>query len=147
MQRSASRERAFLLLFEHLFSDYSLEKILDVKSKILDDDYVLDHFSREIFNGVVLNELKIDKVIEVFAKKWDKSRLSRVTLCILRIALYEIMFRRDIPNNVSASEAVLLAKKYGTDQEYIFVNGILGSVCSKYEQEIGCQCEVVDAVS
>ena len=147
MQRSVSRERAFLLLFEHVFSGYSLSKILDIKSRIREGGYVLNSFTRELFDGVVLNEEKIDSVVESCTKKWSKDRLSKVSLCILRIAVYEILFRTDIPNSVSVNEAVNLAKKYGTDLEYAFVNGILGTVCSKADKKSIRRKEVVNAVS
>lgn len=148
MQRSVSREKAFLLLFEHVFNGYSLSKILSIKAKFSETGYALDPFSRDLFNGVVLNEAKIDAMIESCAKRWSKDRLSKVSLCILRIAIYEIMFREDIPDNVSANEAVNLAKKYGTDFEYTFVNGILGTICTKGKSsEVDRQNKFVGAVS
>ena len=136
MQRSSSREKAFLLLFENSFNGYSLEKILEIKLSLLREDYILDNFSVEIFNGVKENERKIDEVIENSLNNWKMERISRVSLCALRIAIFEILYRKDIPEGVSANEAVNLAKKYGGETEYAFVNGILGSVCSKEKKYV-----------
>ena len=136
MQRSLGREKAFLLLFENSFNKYPLEKILKIKLDLLEEDYKIDAFSKELFYGVKENEEKIDITIENNLKNWKKSRVSRVSLCILRIAVYEILFRKDIPNNVSANEAVNLAKKYGVEAEYAFVNGVLGAVCSKEKEPV-----------
>lgn len=137
VQRSSSREKAFLLLFENSFSGYPLRKILEIKLSILGEDCVLDNFSVEIFNGVKENEKKIDEIIENHLSNWKKERISRVSLCALRIAIFEILYRKDIPESVSANEAVNLAKKYGGETEYAFVNGILGAVCSKEKKIVG----------
>ena len=136
VQRSFSREKAFLLLFENSFNEYPLEKILKIKSSTLGEENAVDGFSKEIFDGVKANEKKIDEVIENNLSNWKKGRISAVSLCILRIAIFEILFREDIPDSVSASEAVNLAKKYGEETEYAFVNGILGSICSKTEKAV-----------
>lgn len=141
MQRASAREKAFLLLFENSFNGYSLNKIIETKSLLNKRRCSFDAFTSELFNGVKKNEEKLDSLISSCSVRWSKDRLSRISLCILRVALYEILFREDIPENVSASEAVNLAKKYGTDVEYTFVNGILGTVCSKNKKKdllVGC---------
>lgn len=141
MQRACAREKAFLLLFENSFNNYSLNEIISTKSLVGGKNYILDKFTMELFNGVKENEEMLDSLISSVSVRWNKDRLSRVSLCILRIALYEILFRCDIPKNVSASEAVNLAKKYGIEGEYIFVNGILGTICSENEKKnlsVGC---------
>lgn len=141
MQRTSAREKAFLLLFENSFNKYSLDKIISTKSTLGGKNYILDKFIIELFNGVKENEQKLDSLVSSISVRWNKDRLSKVSLCILRIALYEILFREDIPENVSASEAVNLAKKYGTEIEYTFVNGILGTICSESKKKnlsIGC---------
>ena len=141
MQRACAREKAFLLLFENSFNNYSLNEIISTKSLVGGKNYILDKFTMELFNGVKENEETLDSSISSVSVRWNKDRLSRVSLCILRIALYEILFRCDIPKNVSASEAVNLAKKYGIEGEYIFVNGILGTICSENEKKnlsVGC---------
>lgn len=134
MQRVLDREKAFILLFENSFHNYSLNEIASVKSFLSGKEYAVSKFTKDVFCGALENKEKLDYLISAHTVKWDKERLSRVSLCILRIALYEILFRDDIPENVSASEAVNLAKKYGTDSEYTFVNGILGTVCSKSKE-------------
>ena len=118
MQRACAREKAFLLLFENSFNNYSLNEIISIKSLVGGKNYILDKFTMELFNGVKENEEMLDSLVSSVSVKWSKDRLSRVALCVLRIALYEILFRCDIPKNVSASEAVNLAKKYGIEIDY-----------------------------
>lgn len=134
MQRTLDREKAFILLFENSFHNCSLNEIINVRSFISGKEYALSKFTKDIFCGALKNQEKLDYLISAHAVKWNKDRLSRVSLCILRVALYEILFRNDIPESVSVNEAVNLAKKYGTDSEYMFVNGILGTVCSKSKE-------------
>ena len=135
MQRSASREQAFLLLFENSFNNYPLNKLLEVKLCENQKSYKIDDFSKELFLGVKSNENSLNETIARYSKNWNKDRISRVSSCILKIATYEILFRADIPNSVSVNEAVNLAKKYGTEAEYAFVNGVLGKICPKQENE------------
>jgi len=85
-----------------------------------DKAYILD-----IVNGVFSNLAELDAVVETNAKGWKLPRLARIDLSILRLSIYEIKFREDIPFSVSINEAVELAKKYGTNDSGSFINGIL----------------------
>ena len=78
--------------------------------------------------GVLNNKEKIDNLIEKHAIGWKLNRISRVDLSILRVSIYEILFRDDIPYNVSVNEAIELAKKYSTNEAGSFINGILSKV-------------------
>lgn len=80
----------------------------------------------DVLYGVHRNKEKIDRAIEKYSKGWKLSRISKVDLSILRLAIYEIVFRDDIPLNVSINEAVELAKNYSGEESGAFVNGILG---------------------
>ena len=68
---------------------------------------------------------QIDEMINEKAEKWDTARMSKVDLTILRLAVYEIMFDDSVPTGVAINEAVELAKKFGQDASFSFVNGIL----------------------
>ena len=70
----------------------------------------------------------IDALLQKYAIGWDLSRMGKAEISILRLAAYEILFDADIPEKVAANEAVELAKKYGTNESYGFINGILGKV-------------------
>ena len=77
----------------------------------------------------MLNLEEIDKIIsDHLSAKWKLNRISKVSLSILRLAVYEMKFVEDIPTNVTINEAVELSKKFSGEEEYKFVNGILGAV-------------------
>ena len=77
------------------------------------------------------NQEYIDNMIEVHSKGWKIGRISKVDLSIMRLSIYEICFRNDIPLNVSVNEAVELAKKYSNEDAGSFVNGILSKVSTR----------------
>ena len=77
--------------------------------------------------GVANREDELNGFIQKFSIGWDVSRISRLTRCILQLAIYEIMYMEDIPTGVAISEAVRLSKKYDSPETGSFVNGILGS--------------------
>lgn len=83
--------------------------------------------------GIMENKQKIDSLISNGLENWEISRLSKVDLAILRIAVYEIVFAEDIPNAVAANEAVQLAKKFSEDKAPKFINGVLGNVIKQVE--------------
>lgn len=82
-------------------------------------------FAEELVKGVAANREVIDGKIVTQSKNWTISRISRVDLNILRIAFFELLFRSDIPKNVTINEAIEVAKKFGTEESPAFVNGIL----------------------
>ena len=126
MTRSEQREQAFLLVFERTFKEETLEEILE--SAQLARDLEITDFAKQIFNGVIENQNKIDSLIDNNSVGWKKERLSRVTLSALRLAIYEMLYEDSIPNNVSINEAVEIVKKYGTKKDSSFANGILSGV-------------------
>lgn len=128
MGRRASREIAMKLLYQLEIQRDSREEQIsntleqhDIKDK--DREYILD-----IVDGVFNNKEDIDMAIEKYSKGWKLSRISKVDLAILRLSIYEICHRDDIPFNVSINEAVEMAKSYSGDESGSFVNGILGKI-------------------
>lgn len=85
-------------------------------------------FADPLIRGAVENREKIDGEIKKHAKNWDMHRMAVVDRNILRLAIYEMLFREDIPPVVSINEAVDIAKKFSTDDSGRFVNGILDKV-------------------
>ena len=71
-------------------------------------------------------KISIDEHIQNNIEGWDIHRLARVDLSILRIAIYELLYRDDIPVQVSINEAIEISKKYSTEDSSKFINGILG---------------------
>lgn len=133
MTRKEERELLFLLLFENDFNNYDLSEIVENKKAFDLKDFEITDFVEQIFLGVKDNKNMIDDLISSHSLKWGKNRISKVSINILRLAIYEILFRDDIPKNVSINEAVELAKKYGVSSESSFINGVLGSVVKEVQ--------------
>lgn len=125
LSRSEAREQAFMLLFSRSFVQEPLEDTLADAEELFEGG-VCD-YARVVVMGIEAVQDEIDADIARFLKKgWSLSRISRTSLTILRLAVYEIKFLDSIPDSVSVNEAVELAKKYTIDESG-FVNGILGS--------------------
>ena len=127
MTRSEAREQAFILLFEKIFNPE--QSIGDMKAVAEEcGTFVVDPFAERLGAAAIDYTPESDKLIEANLRGWKLARLPKVTLAILRLAVAEIMLFDDVPDSVSANEAVELAKKYGGDEAPSFINGLLGSV-------------------
>lgn len=127
MTRSEAREQAFILLFEKIFNPE--QSVADMKAVAEEcGTFAMDAFSERLSTVAVDHTDECDRQIEENLRGWKLSRLPKVTLAILRLALAEILFCDDIPDSVSVNEAVELAKKYGGEEAPKFVNGLLGTV-------------------
>jgi N utilization substance protein B len=84
-----------------------------------------------ILDGAWERQEEIDALIGKYSKRWKVSRISKVDLAILRVAIYEILSIADIPVSVSINEAVELAKRYGSEDSGSYVNGILGRIAAE----------------
>lgn len=80
-----------------------------------------------VVTGVANRSDDLNEEIQKFSIGWDISRISRLTRCVLQLAMFEILYVEDVPTGVAISEAVRLAKKYDGDDTGAFVNGILGT--------------------
>jgi N utilization substance protein B len=89
----------------------------------VEKDYLI-----EVIEGIEENKISIDQIISNNIKGWTLGRLSRIDITILRICIYEIKNRNDIPARVSINEAIELAKKFSSEAASSFINGVLGSI-------------------
>ena len=128
MTRKEARNQAFVLIFEKSINNDSLEDIIEAARECRDFLEDEDGYTLKVFNGVFENVEKIDEIISNNLSGWTINRISRVSLAVLRLAIYEIMFMEDIPNAVSVDEAVELCKTYSVQDDAAFVNGVLGTV-------------------
>ncbi len=128
MSRKLARGMAVCFLFQVEFQRENIkEQVEDFLVSYGEASYDKDYFL-EVINGV-LNSLKeIDELIESKVKSWTIDRIAKMDLPILRVAIYEMKHRDDIPVGVSINEAVELAKKYGSDDSARFINGLLGQI-------------------
>ncbi|MBR7092980.1 MAG: transcription antitermination factor NusB [Clostridia bacterium] len=127
MNRREARELAFVLLFEQTFSPQTaIGDILQVAGEARGVEE--DGFALSLAQGTAEHLEDIDAKISAYSVNWNKDRLSRVALSLLRLCVYEIFYRDDIPVSVSINEAVELAKTYGGADDASFVNGVLGGI-------------------
>ena len=126
--RRKARELAVQVLFSLDFGNQSPEQAFELICKNFDANKKVREFSKELVLGVWENREKIDEEIRKVSKNWRLERMSRVDRAILRLATYELLFRDDIPPKVSINEAIELGKKFGDDNSYSFINGILDSI-------------------
>ena len=126
MKRSESRESLFILMFQAtFFKDVDINEIIDNATE--EGEIVIDDFAKKSFEEIMGNIEEIDASISKYLNNRSISRLSRVALSVLRIAVYEISKLDDVPSSVSINEAVNLVKKYDTQESAAYVNGVLGS--------------------
>jgi N utilization substance protein B len=82
-------------------------------------------FGEEIIDGVIKNQAGIDAQIKVLAQNWEFERIAKIDLAILRIAMFEMLHRKDIPPVVSINEAIDISKQFSNADSKRFINGIL----------------------
>lgn len=124
MTRREAREQAFMLVFETSFQNLPVGELIE--NAVDGRDLEIDDYALKAATAVQQNQTAIDAIIEQHSTKWKLSRLPRVTLSILRLAVGELCFVEDVPEGAVVNEAVELAKKYGGEEDASYVNGVLG---------------------
>ncbi len=128
MTRSALREQVFKLLFRIEFN--SIEDMQEQCGLFFDESDVNisdkdSAYIRAKYDRIMEHKDEIDAAIDEKAKGWTTERMSKVDLTIIRLGVYEILYDDDVPAGVAINEAVELAKKFGQDESYSFVNAVL----------------------
>ncbi len=135
-KRRRSRELAIKVLFHLEFSKkddpaVAFDLICDNFSTSKD----IKTFSKELVLGVCVYIKELDNLISKASQNWRLERIARVDHSILRLAVYELLYRDDIPPKVSINEAVDLGKKFGTEESGAFINGILDKIYTSLIRE------------
>jgi len=117
MRRSDQRRSAVFALYQHEVTGRPIADLVEDTSP----------FARELVEGVETHRDELDTEIARLAKGWELDRIAALEKSILRVALYEVHHRDDIPDEVAIDEAVSLAKRYCGADAPGFVNGILGA--------------------
>ena len=127
MNRRESRENVFALLYETEFHhDEDVCEIYEASRE--NREFEENKYIKTAFFGVCDKKEELDKVILENAVGWKTERMQKISISILRLAVYEMLYMDDIPATVSINEAVELAKKYSSDDGPSFVNGVLAKV-------------------
>ncbi len=124
MNRHKAREKAFQVLFQLDINETELEDVMET----LKEKERNDVFLRSLVEGVIQHKIVIDGKISAHLEKWTIDRIASVERTILRMAILEIMYIDDIPQNVSINEAIELAHTFGDEQSGKFVNGVLSKI-------------------
>lgn len=134
-ERREERIQAFNFVFERMFREDTAEEVFEDAFNARDTE--ISDYIKKVVEGVEKHIEEIDMTIEENLKGWKKNRISKVSLTILRIAVFEILYMKDIPISVSINEAVTIAKSYATESDGSFVNGVLGAIAKKADKSGG----------
>jgi N utilization substance protein B len=125
LERRKARHQALHILYQREITEEALSCILSQGSYSAEDGEPTE-FCRDILAGVEAHQSRIDSIIEEISENWVLSRMPLVDRNILRLSVFEMLYRDDVPDSVSINEAVEMAKVYGGEDSSKFVNGILG---------------------
>lgn len=137
--RRLSRMKAFQFLYGLEFAEIKNVQALEQSYKNFpaqegSEENICEGFAWELILGVWQNSEKLDAVIRQYSKKWRIDRVGKVELCLLRLALFEMAFRDDVPDKVAINEALELNKTFGEERSQAFINGILDSYSKSQEE-------------
>ena len=141
MTRANARELAVHLIYGRVFTGEEPEQVVSTRlakeyyEKLAEENEVYAErpsraqlrYLDTVVSGVANREEELNSYIQKFSIGWDISRISKLTRCIMQLAIFEILYVEDVPVGVAVSEAVRIAKKYDGDDTGSFVNGILGA--------------------
>jgi N utilization substance protein B len=113
------------ILFESDLRSSSALSLLETRPP---EDLSQGEYSEELVKGVIEHQEKIDELINTYAQGWDMDRMPAIDRNLLRIALFEMLWRDDIDDNVAISQAVELATELSTMESPAYVNGVLGRI-------------------
>ena len=136
--RRQAREWVVQFLFQTEFNPGDLDAALaefwnDEEKTPLDRDR---DYVNEVIRGVIDKQIKIDRTLKKYTKNWDVDRLGVLDRNVMRVAVYEMLFRNDVPPVVSINEAVEIAKAYSGKASGRFVNGVLDRVQKELDRPL-----------
>lgn len=138
MTRRKARENAFIAVFEAGFSSNDIQEILALTQEVPEyEEYMLDDFAMSLINNYYSNAEKVNDIIQSKLKNWSQSRISRVASAVLRLSVAEMLFsdEKDM-DSIIINEAVEMCKKFAGDNDYQFVNGVLGAIAKDKEEKL-----------
>ncbi len=127
-ERRLAREFVVQVSYAHEIQDDNFDqtfRLLADNSELSED---LLKFAKELLNGIMAHRQEFDELIASKSRNWDLTRIALIDRLILRMALTEFFYFKDIPPKVSISEAIEIAKVFSTEESSSFVNGILDAI-------------------
>ena len=124
--RSKARKRAVDVLYE---SDVrGVDSLVTLRDRVALADPPINDYTVSLVEGAQEHRARIDEILAAYAEGWTIERMPGVDRAVLRLGVYELLWREDVPDAVVIDEAVELAKSLSTDESPRFVNGVLGRV-------------------
>ena len=124
--RTKARKRALDILFEAEMQ--GIEVSVTLARRLTAADPPLNDYTVALVEGIIAHRDRIDELLSTYAVGWTLNRMPAVDRNVLRIGVYEILYRDDVPDAVAISEAVNLARDLSTEESPGFVNGLLGRI-------------------
>lgn len=124
--RRKARKRALDILFEAEMQRIEVSAALS--RRLVAADPPLNEYTVTLVEGIIAHRDRIDELLSTYAVGWTLDRMPAVDRNVLRIGVYEILYRDDVPDAVAISEAVNLVRDLSTDESPGFVNGLLGRI-------------------
>ena len=125
MTRREIRDSAFKLVFEQLLRDDDLNELYEIDEEI--EEITVNDEVKKIVEGTLTHAEELDSIIAKYSKSRSISRISKLNLAILRIAMYESLYDDNTPMNAAISEAIKLSMMYTYQEDTAFINGVLGA--------------------
>jgi len=139
-KRRKGRILAVQALFAYEFTHCPVESLLDFSwsheknSPAVDEN--IRNFACLLVAGTIENLETVDAAITKRLENWDFKRLASIDLAILRVSTYSLLYMKDVPASVVIDEAVDIARDFGTDESYRFINGVLDGIRKSQEEAI-----------
>ena len=131
--RREIRDSAMKLLFETTMRDDPVESLYAIAEEI--DEITVNDAVRTLVDGTLAHQDELDELIQKYSPKRSIKRIPKLTLSILRLAMFEIRYDEKTPTNAAISEAILLAENYSYYEEDVrFINGLLGAYSRDLEK-------------
>lgn len=135
MTRREVRDCAFKLIFEKLLRDDPIEELYAIADEV--DEITVNDQVRELVEGTLDKTEELDRIISEYSSKRGLSRIAKINIAVLRIALYEILYDEKTPMNAAINEAVQLSQTYAQQEDVSFVNGVLGAYARAHSSKEG----------
>lgn len=141
MNRRTARENAFYAAFSASFSGGDIAQIIAQSRET--SDHEVDAFGEKMVCAYFDHAAQIDGEIRAHLRNWTMERLPRVSLTAMRLAVSEMLYMPESPASVVINEAVELVKRFGGEEDYQFVNGVLGAIAREKKLDTQPQQETV----
>ncbi len=131
--RRKARESALKMLYAWEVSKNPVERVIDTYWRDFEPQQEGREFSDQIFRGTVEHLQELDRAIQQASAHWKLNRMAALDRNLLRLATFELFYLEDVPKRVTLNEAIEIAKRFGTEDSWAFINGVLDKLAQSVE--------------